>query len=236
MAMRLLPKSEILKAKAQERKTEIDEGVKLAKHVDALRGVAAQEEVALETFRRESVARITQEIQKKVQERDALESRNAFLRDERVELERPLTREWENIDLEKAGLLVKHEELSLKDVHLAEKQRDIELEEKKVRAALSRAQTKEELLSKSLEESVGLKKEAEQELLRAQQIKDRAVKLKETTDRELTHRDRIASSRERDATLKEQSLAVREQEISIERIQLADMRATLERAFNRITK
>lgn len=60
--MKLLAKSDIQKAKSIERQQLVNEGLKLAKRVDDLRDVVAQEEAALEKFRRERLKQIHKEI------------------------------------------------------------------------------------------------------------------------------------------------------------------------------
>jgi len=62
MGMRLLKKSEISVAKAQEKRSEIEQGLQLAKRVDTLRQTAAEEEASLIEFRKKTVAQIHKEI------------------------------------------------------------------------------------------------------------------------------------------------------------------------------
>ena len=70
--MKLLKKSEINTLKAQERKAEIDQGLKLSRRVDVLRETAAQEEASLEAFRRSSIKAINEEIKQLTYVRDSL--------------------------------------------------------------------------------------------------------------------------------------------------------------------
>lgn len=79
--MKLLNKDDIAHKKAQERQREVEEGLKLAKKVDSLREVRAAEEVALHTFRDETLKTIKASIVE-------LEARAAILRAEVVKLEK----------------------------------------------------------------------------------------------------------------------------------------------------
>lgn len=72
MTIRLLKKSEIDKIKSQERKRELDSGLTLAKRIDSLREIHAEEEKSLLNFRNKTVAEIQKEINKKIQERDSI--------------------------------------------------------------------------------------------------------------------------------------------------------------------
>lgn len=71
--MKLLPKSEVDLKKAQERKGEIDEGLKLAKKIDALRQAVVEEERKLTLFRRASLETIQKEIDDLLNEKMILE-------------------------------------------------------------------------------------------------------------------------------------------------------------------
>lgn len=69
---RLLPKNIVQASLAQERKTEIDKGVKLVKAIEALRETKIEEEQALERFRVETIAKVQIEIDSFIRERDRL--------------------------------------------------------------------------------------------------------------------------------------------------------------------
>lgn len=71
--MKLLSKSDVQKAKSLDRQREIDEGLKLARRVDALREIAAAEESSLAKFRIETIAKIHDEISILAAKRDELQ-------------------------------------------------------------------------------------------------------------------------------------------------------------------
>ncbi len=62
MGMKLLKKSEVLEHKSFERKLEIDQGALLAKRVDSLREIHAEEEASLASFRSKTLNAIHNEI------------------------------------------------------------------------------------------------------------------------------------------------------------------------------
>lgn len=233
MVMRLLPKLELDKAKATERRVAIDEGLKIARRVDNLREVAAEAETTLEKFRRETVARVNEEIAQKVKERNELETGNVQRRLERAELEKPLTAAWAEIDKENARLDTLREETSRGRTKLEDDQRETEIAAKKASKALARATTKEELATSLLADADTASKQATSTLANANRTKDAAVALKEKTNKELMHRDLMATSRERGVTMREQALTVREKELNDGWVLLKDRIATFERTLKR---
>lgn len=84
MAMRLLNKRDVDVAKARDRQIAVAEGLKLAQRVDGLREVSASEAVALETWRRETLSKITDEITATTSVRDALQSEVKGLEERRA--------------------------------------------------------------------------------------------------------------------------------------------------------
>lgn len=70
--MRLLDKKLVQASQAQERKIEIDKGIKLTRAIEALRETKVQEEQALERFREETMRKVQTEIDTLIRERDTL--------------------------------------------------------------------------------------------------------------------------------------------------------------------
>lgn len=71
-APRLLPKSVVNATLAQERKQEIDKGIKLAKAIEILRETKVTEQQELELFRIETIRKVQIEIDALLMERDRL--------------------------------------------------------------------------------------------------------------------------------------------------------------------
>ncbi len=103
--LKLLAKSEIAKAKSVDRQREVDEGMKLAKRVDALRETAVQEEASLEKYRSQTIGRIQEEVVAEAAKRDALRDEVRVLAERREGLLVPLTAEWDKIAAEKSEIL-----------------------------------------------------------------------------------------------------------------------------------
>lgn len=70
--MKLLPKSQVLQRVNEKRRFEIEDGVQLAKKIDALREAYAEEEQKLYKFRTETMKIVHKEIDVLIQDRDDL--------------------------------------------------------------------------------------------------------------------------------------------------------------------
>lgn len=116
MAMKLLAKSELDRKKAEARKMDIDEGMKLARKVDNIREVLAQEEESLIAFRTSMVASISKEIER-------LEARKLSLSSEVSELARKRNDLLEPIDAELKSLAEARKEFSDRESSVSSRER-----------------------------------------------------------------------------------------------------------------
>lgn len=103
---RLLDKKVVNSEVANQKRQQIDQGINLAKKVDAIRDTLQTEESRLEIFRRESIQKVQQEIDTKIHERDVLETGNVKLREERLLAQAPidLKLEWQQVKEDQAQL------------------------------------------------------------------------------------------------------------------------------------
>lgn len=233
MGMRLLPKSEIDRAKASDKKREIDEGAKLARRIDNLREVAAAEELSLETYRRETLTKINEEITPKVKERDKLDEQIKAKKEWLCDADLPLEEKRLALDSRAEALDRGRENLDEREADVARQERDTEVNGKKANALLARATTREELADTALKHADAAKKEAELALATARRVKEEALAFKDKAHKEFTHRDLIASGRERDVSIKEKAQAEEKERIADEWKLLEDRKAMFERDLKR---
>lgn len=231
--MRLLEPKEVDALKARDKAREIAEGVKLAKQVDNLREVKAQEEASLAKFRSESLAKIHEQIKQESDKRDALKREVYDLEERKKEAQKPLDAEKEAIAKERAEVEsfraeIQAQERALEDTRkgIADKSRLVELEKRRtdtergqVREELERAQT-----ARILAEKDG--KAAKDALAESQRIKEEMLE-------DLKERDIHMAVRERDVKLKEENLSIRQAELDKEWKLLRDRQALLERTLKR---
>lgn len=94
MAVRLLSKHEIQRRKSEERRQEIEEGLKVARRVDALRETLASEETSLEQYRSSTLKAIQNDLQETADKKNSLLSEIAILERRRSQLQVPLDAAW----------------------------------------------------------------------------------------------------------------------------------------------
>ena len=97
--MRLLPKKEVSIEASKQKKLLIDEGLKLATTVDALRETKVKEEGNLNRFRTETIASVQHDIDLAIAKRNVLQVEIAELEKEREIQQLPFDDEWEKIRL-----------------------------------------------------------------------------------------------------------------------------------------
>lgn len=179
MAMRLLKKSEVATAKAKEKRTEIDQGLQLAKRVDSLRQTASEEEAALLSFRNKTVKQIHDEIMKATVERDALLGELLELREEKRQgMEVVTNKMWEvqkkldEIEKLEKELNQRDFELSSKDKKLTRLEEILEGERKKIELNKQRVVN---LVDKKEEELEEAKKERRQATIERANIQELVI-------------------------------------------------------------
>jgi len=169
--MKLLSTTQIQQAKIQDRKLEIDEGIKLAKRIDTLRETLAQEELRLRTFREQTVAQTQAEIDGILADKKRVLQDIATLEQQRAELVKPL-KEYEQA--------LQQKESSLNDIEagLIEKRIELETTEKLIASknallvkAYKELEMKEARVSTTLEKLQQLQIEKEKELADIQHYK-----------------------------------------------------------------
>lgn len=234
--MRLLQKSDIAKAKSVAQRRDIEEGVKIAKRVDNLREVAAQEEAALIKFRKETLAKIHAETQQASQEKDSLVSEVAVLRKERKELMRPLDKEWGEITKEHAVLAEREQSVEAQEIVLHKEAAELKKAVKQVSDSLVRTATKEASAIEQLLSASQTRKEAKLALKEAQCVEAKAIRLAKDVREELIHRDMAMATREREYTMKEEKLSERESALEKEWKLLNDRKAMFERRIKKPKK
>lgn len=236
MVMRLLDKREVDTAKATDKKREVDEGKKLAKTIDNLREVKAQEEASLTKFRRETVKTIHEEISRKTEERDALKRENDILKEERAILQEPLDKAWEDYHNAKAQLDEREEGLSELKTTLAGEKRKLDIQGKESVSASTRAASWEGIARRLLSEAEAAGVEANRILEKAQRTKTLSDEMADKVRKELMHRDMMASSRERSVTMREADVESEKIELAKEWILLKDRQTMHERNLKRTKK
>lgn len=148
--MKLLSKKEINTATAKSQKQTYDEGIKLARRVDGLREVAAAEEASLEKFRRETLARIHEEITQETSKRDSLRQEVFRLQKEREEAIKPLDSLGERLAEEDHRIRGEREVLNEAKDAFAERERKLDSRDNALRDEEARISEQKRVYSELL--------------------------------------------------------------------------------------
>lgn len=163
--MKLIPKkTDIDIAKSRERKMEIDEGMNLARQVDDLRRIKAEEEKHILEYRNGMMKVIRAEIDSLVEDRDNLFRANTRARLEREKLLEPLDTEWQDVNLEKESLRKEREELFISRETLKIEEKNDKKIKQSIVLLVEKSKKKEIEAQKLFAESVTFHENAKSEL------------------------------------------------------------------------
>ena len=232
--MKLLSKSEIASKQSEAKRIAIDEGRKLAKTVDDLRELQAQETINLEKFRADTVGRIYKEIEQAEESKKSLladiRNREKELRD----LRKPLDEEWNALNEEKCAFSKMKSELDQNILDMTEREKILKRSEKEVSTALVRISYKEETTNKLLLEADSKQKEAHESIKRAQEIEAHAISFANSKGKELETREIQLSSDEKRIIERDKQQDERERELNNKERLINDRYQTLMRSEKRL--
>ncbi len=236
MPMRLLPKQEINVRKAQEKRAEMDEGLKLARRVDNLREIAATEEASLASFRSATVKSINDEVRKLDEERIKLISDVTTLREE-IKAGKTVLDAREEV-LKNQAESLRYLEITLASRVTALKALAAKLKEQSHQSNeyYGRIIAAHRIMNEARNEVSIMYGEAQTHLAQAEAKITTVQQLSKEVEDNLRARDITVASRERDVSIKEARLSQVEKDLHTKEIQLRDREQTLEREFNRLNK
>lgn len=230
----LLKKSEISQAQAIDRAREVQEGMKLSRRVDDLRKLQANEEQTLEKWRTETLSAIGEEINTLEGEKEDLKIELIYLREE-LNKESLLTRN-ERLHLEdvKLSLDIKEKSLEEKEKELSVYETEIAQILKNAKDSAARALTYEDI-AKNLQRKAQEERNETSLLIKSiRKQEDLFLKNKDEAEKFLDYQNRELDRKEKAVFEKEKENIFLRNQLEKEKIQLADQRATLQRAMNRI--
>lgn len=220
--MKLLPrKVDIDKAKAQERKQEIDSGMALAKSVDKIRETKLNEERALREWRNDNIAKIQQEIDSYIEVKE-----NLRIATEKAELHRkallePLDKEWEEINLEKAkAKKIIDDAYTLMD-QAKEEEKVLEQQRDRLSQIIAQSKLNEKDTEKAKQEAISLKQLAHTEY---------EIAREEHTTQSDNYERRLSevAQREKEYEVALSLIKIREKEVEEKEVELLKERKHLE--------
>ncbi len=231
--MKLLSKSEISKAAAVDRQREIEEGLKLAKRVDSLREVAAEEDASLEKFRTETLARISKEISEETTKRDVLVVEVVDLEERKRLSLIPITEKWDEV-LQKESLVAEQlAEVDKQKQSVANTQSIAEATYADASQQKNRADDMYIRAEKALLEAHNALQTAENDRVSASNTLFDAKGKVDLMLKAATEKESWVTEREKSVLAKEKDLKKRELELAKQFSLLKDREATLERNIKR---
>lgn len=226
--MKLLPrKIDIDKAKASERKREIDEGVKLATSIDKLRQQLSIEKKNLEDWRASNIAKVQQEIDSYLEVKENLRIETEKQEAYRKKLIEPLDKEWAEVNVIKKKTEEERFSLGLSREIIDTQFKDIEKEKSRLSEIIVKQKQNEKDTEKAKQEITSLKELAQKEYEMAREEHIAQSDRHEKKMIELSQREReyevaqnVIKVRENEVKEKESELLLREQHLASQQVAL----------------
>ena len=232
--MRLPDKRTVQTVMAGQRKSQIDEGVAIAKKVDALRetysSLQTQQQLFIDSMST-ALTKRTEELNEEIanKERVVLD-----LEQKRMKLLEPLTLKWDEVEKEKEELESLRKELKAKDKELYDIQNELEEKRKEIYLDEERVEDLKKQVNIQVDKVYDSSLQAQNTLLNALDKETQVNTQLEAKRKAIEGKEQEVLIRERNITLKEENINRQEQEIIKTKLMLADQRATLDRAFARL--
>lgn len=234
--MKLLPKKQVQSLVEDQRRVQIDEGVTLARKVDALREKLADLQqqhslfvMGMEDNLKERTKKLFEIIQEKETEIKLLEVK-------RQELLKPLDIAWKTVEIRETELNNLKADLETDLANLNRKEQGIDKKNNEAKTILNHIKVRERELERTFDKAEQLKIEAEKIYLQKVNDKEKQDKKFDERNRALDLAESAVKSYEFTLSQRQEQIEMREKENEAETIRLKDKELTLERAFNRIRK
>ena len=234
--MKLLDKKEVLQAKNLSRQLEINEGAKLAKKVDALRETTALEEKKLAEFRSATLKIIKLEVDELNNTKKVLLDEVDRLKQERIELRKPLDKEWKILNEEKEDLYTKQSSVDFIIKKLEGSQKIIAKEVADMLIEKERIADAKLQIIKKAEETEEEKQRISKLLFQAEEVREVAMKFAKEKLKEISLKEAEITDNERDLNNKKLNFEERVVEFNRRMALLVDREQALEREIKRRSK
>ena len=230
--LRLLKKEEINKIKSDEKAREVAEGLKISRRVDDLRELSAKTEKETAAWRDATLSEAHKQINEAIAERDAIFAERDKVREE---LKNDLSK------TKKEQLEALERKLSQKDKELTERSHSIDLKEidialtlKESNDAKVRQESNEYEAAKMKEQAMLERSEARSRLEASRRIEEDAIRRQTESENSIAVREGNLKFKEEEVVREKEELDEMKWNLEVEKKQVADQRATLERALQRL--
>ncbi len=216
-----------------QKRIDIDLGIKLANRVDDVRKNLNEEELKYKIFHNETIKQIQLDIDNKIKEKNILESEISSLVKKKEKLLEPLDREWEKLKKEKSDLKLEQEELGKTSKKLVESIQRNESKYEWNKMEARRIQNLDESTKTLFDKAQKAEIEASLILEQAKETSKGMIEPLNQKEKELKEREEAVRVYKETLELREKEIQAQEKEIINEKIRLADQRGVLERALAR---
>lgn len=231
--MKLLSKSEIDQAKSKDRQREVSEGLKIARRVDSLREVHAQEEASLAQFRQKSIALIQAEITTESLKLGSLKGEVKELEERKVQALQPVSELKEKLGTREVWLQEYERSLNILKSSLDLKESDIEGKRKDIKNLEEKIERARVRQNELLLEADNLKRGAKNILDEYQTKVAQVERLRRNTEERLNNREISISNRESSQKIKDKNQDKRERELNERETRIHDREQTFIRTQKR---
>lgn len=218
--MELLSKQQIAQKSAQERKIQIDEGVKLAKRVDDLRMKVNEETSTNQKFKQETQKQMNIEIEKLNVQKTLLVNEIEELEVRKATARIPLDAEWELLESKQTSFDLKSTNLDEKDHFLGQKEAELKIFETEI------AQKKANLEDEKAKNDAFFEYLKNFEKNLANQQSDIGTNA-QAVEKQLAGREGDVKRREDKVSVREHDVVLREKHIDADRIALNQKESSL---------
>lgn len=232
--MKLLDRKTVNTVMAGERKSQIDEGVILAKKIDAMRESYSSLQTQQQLFVDSISTSLTDRTNALNEEIYYKENIVKDLEQKRIKLLEPLTIKWDEVKKAEEDVAIWKEEQIKKGKELFSVQQVLEEREKEISLEEERMVDLKKQINLQVDKVYESSLKAQNTLLAAIDRETEINAQLATKKRKIEEKEQEVLVRERNAILKEELLKRDEEEIIKTKLQLADQRATLNRAFARL--
>lgn len=231
--MQLLKRSTVQTEVSNQRQKQIDEGVRIAQKVDALRqtlGELEQQQARFLAGMEKELEERTQPLARKIA---SLQKDIEDLEEKRKELMKPLDAQWSVVYAKQSELAeaqTLHEKKTSEIVLREERVTDLGIE---LKNRLFKVKTRERELDKTIRTASEELYIAQEKHAEAQKVKDEADRYSKDINQFCVNREANVAVREREVQMLQSHTDEREQRLNEREIQLRDREETLERALQR---
>lgn len=229
--MNLLPKKQVQSQVQDERKQKIDEGIELAKKIDVLRETLTSLTKQHEAFIANMKGQLDNELETLRIEKGTLEASIVNLKQQQIQLRKPLDAEWELVKKKNTDAQLLLEQITKTRLFLETQQSLVEADKRKWKEANYKARVIERQLSKNLVESEDNKTQTEIALHERTELLERVKTEYEKFDVECKVREANIATKERELEMKQEGIDKEKEFIRVTKIQLDSQRRILERAL-----